>query len=336
MKSFFSFIIVTLVVFSFVAVPVFHIQAATATNSTGNYTPLAPLPGTGVNGNDSSVNLQSYIPGIIKLIIGIAGALAVIMIVIGGVQYLSTDAIGGKSEGKEKITNALIGLLLAIGAFVILNTINPGTLQLNLNLKPVALGGGAPPPAPPPGVPPVGPPAPPTPTTCPFYDSATKATTYVSCSCPNCVNIATTGTYASLPLKPGQGQYLNPQLADKLLVFNQLMQQANLNWQITEVWPPVPPGHSSQCHLNGTCIDANLIPQAAPTIPVSQADAINVTKFFQIANQAGFSSLQLEVGGKSGTQANVNAFYTAGVPQGDKIVTTPGNGTGNSSFHINF
>src|ERR1035437_44233 len=219
MKSFFSFIIVTLVVFSFVAVPVFHIQAATATNSTGNYTPLAPLPGTGVNGNDSSVNLQSYIPGIIKLIIGIAGALAVIMIVIGGVQYLSTDAIGGKSEGKEKITNALIGLLLAIGAFVILNTINPGTLQLNLNLKPVALGGGAPPP-----VVIGGPPPPPggTQAGSVTIPSCLNQSGPVSpCTCNNCVNDPSALTFkpALLAVNPASGYKsttMNAMLLSKL------------------------------------------------------------------------------------------------------------------------
>ena len=106
------------------------------------YTPLAPLPGTtvGTNCNTSDpvndpnckVGVSSYIPAIFKLSIAIAGILAVLMMVVGGVQYLSTDAISGKEEGKEKIQNALWGFLLAIGAFIILNTINPGLLSFDL------------------------------------------------------------------------------------------------------------------------------------------------------------------------------------------------------------
>jgi hypothetical protein len=99
----------------------------------GDYTPLEPIPVLG----GGTVSLSSYIPNLVKLIIQIAGVLAVVMIVLGGVQYLSTDAIGGKSEGKQKIENAIYGLLLAIGAYVILNTINPGTLQLQLIINPI-------------------------------------------------------------------------------------------------------------------------------------------------------------------------------------------------------
>jgi hypothetical protein len=101
-----------------------------------NYVPLVDLPGTATSGaKGSPVELATYLPGIFRLSIGAAGVLAVIMIVLGGVQYLSTDAISGKSEGKERIQNALVGLLLAIGSFVILNTINPATVQFNLNLQ---------------------------------------------------------------------------------------------------------------------------------------------------------------------------------------------------------
>ena len=69
-----------------------------------------------------------------KFLIAIAGVLAVIMIVIGGVEYMSTDAVYGKSEGKNKITRALGGLLLALISWLILNTINPDTLNTALNI----------------------------------------------------------------------------------------------------------------------------------------------------------------------------------------------------------
>ena len=99
------------------------------------YTPLAPLPGIGDDG--PVPDLAGYLVAVFQLAIGIAAALAVIMITIGGIQYMSTDSMFGKSEGKEKIKQALSGLLLAIAAWLILYTVNPDTLNFNFNPAPI-------------------------------------------------------------------------------------------------------------------------------------------------------------------------------------------------------
>ena len=98
-----------------------------------SYVPLAQLPGVGSSVNTTS--LSSYLQTIFQIGIGVAAGLAVIMIVLGGIEYMSTDAIGGKEEGKEKITSALWGLLLALSAWLILNTINPKLLDMNLQVS---------------------------------------------------------------------------------------------------------------------------------------------------------------------------------------------------------
>lgn len=112
------------------------------TLNAADYVPLAPLPGTvesGCNISDPNANCQAdlgtFLPGVFRLLIAIAGGLATLVMVIGGVQYLSTDAISGKEEGMERINNALVGLLLAIASWLILNTINPNTLNFNLSLN---------------------------------------------------------------------------------------------------------------------------------------------------------------------------------------------------------
>ncbi len=97
-----------------------------------SYIPLAPLPRT--IDDKGQVNLNTYIPGIFNLAIGIAGVLAVLMIVIGGVEYMTTDAIGGKTEGKERINNALWGLLLVLVSWILLHTINPRLTIFDLNV----------------------------------------------------------------------------------------------------------------------------------------------------------------------------------------------------------
>lgn len=100
--------------------------------TSGTYVPLAPLPNTGLDSGTTTTNFRSYVLGMFGLLIGAAAALAVIMIVIGGIQYMSTDAISGKSEGKERITDAIYGLLLAISCWLILNTVNPDILKFDV------------------------------------------------------------------------------------------------------------------------------------------------------------------------------------------------------------
>lgn len=98
----------------------------------GDYTPLAPLPGTtqgGVAGDDAG--FAGFVNGAMRLVIGIASVLAVLMLVIAGFQYMSTDAATGKMQGKERMLNALGGLVLALAAFLILNTINPQLVEIH-------------------------------------------------------------------------------------------------------------------------------------------------------------------------------------------------------------
>lgn len=76
--------------------------------------------------------LSTYLTGMFKVGIGVAGALAFLMIVWGGFTYLSTDAITGKEEGKERIERALGGLVLALASYIILNTINPQLVNLDI------------------------------------------------------------------------------------------------------------------------------------------------------------------------------------------------------------
>lgn len=107
----------------------FSVATFTFAQST-QYTLLAPLDGYTTG---TQTTADSYLASIFKLAIALAGGLAVIMIIWGGIQYMSTDAISGKSEAKNTIQNAIWGLLLAIGAWLILYTINPGLVTFNLN-----------------------------------------------------------------------------------------------------------------------------------------------------------------------------------------------------------
>ena len=96
-----------------------------------DYTVLTALPDIP---QGSTVTLARYIPLIFNLLIGLSAVWAVLMIVIGGFQYMSTDAIQQKSAGKERIKNAVLALVFVIGAWLILNEINPKLLEFNLDV----------------------------------------------------------------------------------------------------------------------------------------------------------------------------------------------------------
>jgi len=99
------------------------------TQQPSEYVPLATLPGLQ---EEENVDISNYFQNIFNLLIGIAAVLAVVMIIVGGIQYMSTDAVSGKSEGRDRITKAVYGLILAIASWLILFTINPAILNFDI------------------------------------------------------------------------------------------------------------------------------------------------------------------------------------------------------------
>lgn len=99
-------------------------QTNTTTNKSDVYTLLAPIGEFRV----APDNIGEYFNVIFLIAIGLCGVLAVIMIVIGGIQYMGDESVFGKTQAKERITKAILGLIIALGAFALLNTINPELL----------------------------------------------------------------------------------------------------------------------------------------------------------------------------------------------------------------
>ncbi|MCI5051435.1 MAG: D-alanyl-D-alanine carboxypeptidase family protein [Candidatus Pacebacteria bacterium] len=113
------------------------------------YELLAPIPGLQSTNNDgvsniivqedgsiaiarlSEFKLGDYINSLFQIALAILAVLSVVMIVVGGVQYMTTEAIFQKEAAKGYISKAVLGLILALGIFVILNTINPRLLNIN-------------------------------------------------------------------------------------------------------------------------------------------------------------------------------------------------------------
>ncbi|HJV32394.1 MAG TPA: pilin, partial [Patescibacteria group bacterium] len=78
-------------------------------------------------------DLAQYIGIVYNFLISIAGMVAAVMMIVGGFQYLTSAGDSSKiGQAKSRMANAFIGLVLALGAYTILNTINPALLRLSL------------------------------------------------------------------------------------------------------------------------------------------------------------------------------------------------------------
>jgi hypothetical protein len=88
------------------------------------------LPGTTPNATSSP---GAFVANFYQFALMIGGVLAFGVIVYGGVRYMaSAGNPSGQSDAKEWVEAALLGLLLLVGAYFILNVINPQLLNLTL------------------------------------------------------------------------------------------------------------------------------------------------------------------------------------------------------------
>lgn len=77
--------------------------------------------------NEFAVNtIGEYIAGMYSYLVGIAGLLAITMIMYGGMKWIFAGGDSGKiGAAKEVITHAVIGLVLVLGSYLVLYTLNP-------------------------------------------------------------------------------------------------------------------------------------------------------------------------------------------------------------------
>ena len=97
----------------------------------GNYELLEPLPGGPKE--IAPGRFSAYLSALFNYAIAVAAILAVVMIVIGGLQYIG--AAGNTSvieDAKDRIYWAIVGLILALGSWLILYNINPKLTELKL------------------------------------------------------------------------------------------------------------------------------------------------------------------------------------------------------------
>jgi hypothetical protein len=98
-----------------------------------DYIPLEPGAFPGVSVANATKNLGSFLGQVFNWGIALAVVLALVMIIWGGIQYMTTDSFTGKDEGKGRIQEALKGLGLALVSWLLLYTINPDLVNFSGN-----------------------------------------------------------------------------------------------------------------------------------------------------------------------------------------------------------
>ncbi len=78
-------------------------------------------------------NIAEYLNSFYGFAVGVAGLLALGMIVAGGVYYTVSAGSGDKQkEAKSMITSAILGVILLFGSYLILRTVNPRITNLSI------------------------------------------------------------------------------------------------------------------------------------------------------------------------------------------------------------
>ncbi len=100
-----------------------------------------PVPATleiSLGGLTDVYDPAQYISTLYQWMVSVTGILAGIMIMIGGLLYLTAGGAPDRvSNAKEYISSALVGLMLALTSYFILQTVNPALLSLKFPKVPL-------------------------------------------------------------------------------------------------------------------------------------------------------------------------------------------------------
>lgn len=252
----YTFLLIFFSVFtvSLLTIPTKMLFAAETPGTGLQYKLLEQFPG--ITTADGS-NLPKYIAAVYSLALAVIVLSALFMLSVGGFMYLTsagnTSAMG---TAKEVIFDSIIGLVIALTAWLLLNVINPDLVNVTLN------GLSATPVVAPPGVP----------TRPPIVGA-----------CTGCINVE-----GVVPAKtPAQNGCKNPpggkcQLNETFLNKLKNITGVSPEWWVTESWPPTVT-HSSSCHSNGTCADINF--------QSGISDVNSVKALYTAIKSAGFNTV---------------------------------------------
>ncbi|PID52517.1 MAG: hypothetical protein CR972_01555 [Candidatus Moraniibacteriota bacterium] len=115
----------------FVFTMFFFVSHNTHAQNPSQYKILEPIPGM----TETNPGLGTYLEGLYNFAVGFVAVAALLMITIGGFYYIvSAGNQAQAGTAKKIVTDALLGLAVVFCTYLILHTINPELLKLDLKL----------------------------------------------------------------------------------------------------------------------------------------------------------------------------------------------------------
>lgn len=96
-----------------------------------DFVPLTSLPG--LKDFVGATSLPNLLSSIYKICIGLAATLAVLQIMLAGVEYMGGDSVTEKKAARERIGLAIGGLILVLSPTIVFSIINPHILDLDIS-----------------------------------------------------------------------------------------------------------------------------------------------------------------------------------------------------------
>jgi len=79
----------------------------------------------GFSGLNSATSLSELIVGIVNIMLLFAGSVAVIFVIVGGYQYVTSGGNEEQAEkGRKTLVNSIIGIVIIVLAYVVINVIS--------------------------------------------------------------------------------------------------------------------------------------------------------------------------------------------------------------------
>lgn len=258
-----------------------------AVHSAG-YKITTTIPGTSITQGGDAPTITAYIANLWIFGLLAGGVLAFIMIVYGAIEWTVSAGSQSKIEdAKDRIYQALIGLVLLFGAYLILSFINPNLVRLGEVEKFLQSSDNFP----------------------SVNQAGTSTATTAQSICSGCVQIPSTIPHTRLQNDhcrtlgaPLNGRcYIDTVMSTRLRNLASVYPPVqNINgvqtpiWQVTEAFPPRPSPFPSDtriqgvtgfskwptaCHNTGSCVDIELAAPFYENIPDKATRCANVASF---------------------------------------------------------
>lgn len=231
---------------------------------------------------DLGENLMTWFIAIMSSVIAAVFAWGGFKMVVAGGDS------GAFSEARGMMTNAVVGFIILLSAWLLIDTLIKVVLPTDSSLgmwnkiecvsQPERTQT----------------PTTPTPTTTPGVPTPNPVT---GCT-TNCTNVPSGITVKPGACSGGGTCSVSSQIAGDLTTLDGKLDVAGVNWQVTEAYPPTR-AHQNACHANGTCIDANCI---------GGCSASQVKTFIDSASASGLKAVY-----EVKTQAEKDTLVQAGV-----------------------